>query len=155
MVSASLTIIYPQCWNAVLCPSCYKNIFTSSRSGLGSSCLFGAFGWFGWLFLLTHSDDVNMDLPLAFLLLVRLAGRGGKWERQRKGRRTHDLSFCLSQETLLWGVGVLVGKEWGQKRKRAIAGGAAELGAGLWWKGVHLNKERRNTGVKDYFKTDE
>lgn len=98
---------------AVLCLSCYENVFTSCRSALGSSCLFGGFGRFGRLFLLllTNSNDVNMDLPLTFLLLVSLAGRGGKRERQGKGRRTHDLSLCLGQETLLRGVGVLVGKE--------------------------------------------
>lgn len=96
-----------------LCLSCYKNIFTSSRSALGSSCLFGSFGRFGRLFLLllTDCNDVNMDLPLAFLLFVSLAGRGGKRERQRKGRRTHNLSLCLGQETLLRGVGMLVGKK--------------------------------------------
>lgn len=99
--------------NTVLCLSCYENVFTSCRSALGSSCLFVGFGRFGrlLLLLLTNSNDVNMDLPLTFLLLVSLAGRGGKRERQGKGRRTHNLSLCLGQETLLRGVGVLVGKE--------------------------------------------
>lgn len=61
--------------------------------------------------LLTDSYDVHMDLPLAFLLLVSLARGGGKGERQGKGRRAHYLCLCLSQETLLRGVGVLVGEE--------------------------------------------
>ncbi len=64
-----------------------------------------------FLLLLTDSNDVNMDFPLALLLLVSLAGRGGKRERQGKGRRTYYLSLCFCQETLLRGVGVLVGEE--------------------------------------------
>lgn len=64
-----------------------------------------------FLLLLADGNDVDMDLPLAFLLLVSLAGRGGKGERQGKGRRAHYLSLCLGQETLLRGVGVLVGEE--------------------------------------------
>lgn len=59
----------------------------------------------------SDSDDVDMDLPLTLLLFVCLAGRGGQGERQREGRRAHDLGLCLSQETLLGGVGVLVGEE--------------------------------------------
>lgn len=108
-------------------------IFTSRGSALSGTSLFGGFDGFGWLLLLllAHSDDVNMDLSLTFLLLVSLAGRGGKRERQRQGRGTHDLGLCLSQETLLRGVGVLVGEERGQKWEGAIAGGAAELGTRL------------------------
>lgn len=90
-----------------------KNVFTTSRSALAGSCLFGGFGGFGRLFLMLLADgyDVHTDLPLAFLLLVSLAGGGGERERQGKGRRTHNLSLCLSQKTLLRGVGVLVGEE--------------------------------------------
>lgn len=83
------------------------------------------------MLLLADSNDVNVDLSLAFLLLVSMAGRGGKRERQRQGRGTHDLGLCFSQETLLRGVGVLVGEERGQERERAVAGRAAELGARL------------------------
>lgn len=110
------------------------NIFFTSRgSVLCGASLFGGFDGFGWLFflLLADSYDVNMDLSLAFRLLVILAGRGGKWERQRQGRGTHDLGLCLGQEALLRGVGVLVGQERGQEGEGAIAGGAAELGARL------------------------
>lgn len=72
-----------------------------------------------------------MDLPLALMLLVSLAGGGGQRERQRQGRGTHDLGLRLGQETLLRGVGVLVGEERGQEGEGAVAGGAAELGARL------------------------
>lgn len=107
--------------------------FTSRGSALCGASLFGGFDGFGWLFLLllANSYDVNMDLSLAFLLLVILAGRGGKWERQRQGRGTHDLGLCLGQETLLRGVRVLVGQKRGQKGEGAIAGRAAELGTRL------------------------
>ena len=90
-----------------------KNAFTSSRSALTGSCLFGGFGRFGWLFLLflANSNDVDMDLSLALLLLVSLARRGGQGERQRKGWRAHYLCLCLSKKTLLRGVRVLVGEE--------------------------------------------
>lgn len=92
---------------------CFETVITSSRSVLAGSCLSGAFGWFSRLLLLLFADgnDVDMDLPLAFLLLVGLAGRRGKGERQGKGRRAHYLCLCLSQESLLRGVGVLVGEE--------------------------------------------
>lgn len=108
-------------------------VFTSWGSALCGASFFGGFDGFGWLFLLllANSYDVNMDLSLAFLLLVILAGRGGKWERQRQGRGTHDLGLCLGQETLLRGVGVLVGQKRGQKGEGAIAGRAAELGTRL------------------------
>ena len=91
------------------------------------------FGRLGRLFLLflAVSNDVDMYLPLALLLLVGLAGRGGQRERKGKGRRAYYLGLCLSQEALLWGVGVLVGEKRGEKRERAVTGRAAELGAGL------------------------
>lgn len=111
----------------------YQIIFTSSGSGLSGTGLFWGLDGFGRLFvlLLADGDDVDVDLPLALLLLVSLAGGGGQRERQRQGRGTHDLGLCLSQQTLLRGVGVLVGEERGQKGERAVAGGAAELGACL------------------------
>lgn len=91
------------------------------------------FGWFCWLLLLFLSNgyDVDMNLPLVLLLLVSLARRRGKGERQGKRRRAHDFGLCLSQETLLGSVGVLVCEERGEKRERAVAGRAAELGTGL------------------------
>lgn len=61
--------------------------------------------------LVVDGDDVDLDFSLVVLMLVGLAGRGGQWERQGKGRRTHYLSLRLGQEALLRGVGVLVGEE--------------------------------------------
>lgn len=92
--------------------NCPDYLFTSCRGALGAR-LFGGFGGFGRLvlLLLTNSDDVNTDLPLVLLLFVSLAGRGGKREGQGEGRRTHNLSLGLGQETLLGGVGVLVSEK--------------------------------------------
>lgn len=112
----------------------YEAAFTSCGGALAGCCLFGGFGWFDRLLflLLADGDDVDADLPpLAFLLLVGLAGRRGQGQRQRERGRTHYLGLCLGQETLLGRVGVLVGEERGEKGEGAVAGGAAELGAGL------------------------
>lgn len=111
----------------------FVSAFTSSRSALAGSHFLGGFGWLGRLFLLllANGNDVDVDFPLALLLLVSLAGRGGQRERQGEGRRAHYLGLRLGQETLLGGVGVLVGEERGEKGKGAVAGGATELGAGL------------------------
>lgn len=107
--------------------------FTSSERALAGRCLFGGFGRFGWLLLLLlpHGNDVDVDLTLAFLLLVGLAGRGGEGEGEGEGGRAHYLSLRLGQEALLRRVGVLVGEERREKGEGAVAGRAAELGAGL------------------------
>lgn len=107
--------------------------FTSSRSALTGSCLFVGFRCLGrlLLLLLSNSDDVDVQLPLRLLLLIGLTWRGRQRERQGKRGRTHYLGLRLGQETLLRGVGVLVGEQRGEKWERTVTGGAAELGAGL------------------------
>lgn len=112
---------------------CFGNIFTSSGGGLAGSGLFRCLGWFGWLFLLflTDGNDIDVNLSLALLLLVSLARGGRQGKGQRQGRGAHNLSLCLSQESLLRGVRVLVGEQRGEKGEGAVACGAAELGTRL------------------------